>query len=451
MLFCAQAVYHSHNQKRLEALWKLGDLVPGGIAKIRFKLDTCTTRAMLSRTYELHSIFRLNKALKVAAATNSKASFLVGQDWKDMAEVESVLNEVGPVLLLVQSEHLFLGGMAAACVSRVIFKLKNGKLRVVDLDAVSPRHGTKTLPFIRTKQLAADFGPIGKEAHRRAVVEVERRFCGSTSEDVTNAEYRMTERQQMAAVLDIRCIVSPDIPASQKRLGVQLLRVEYISFAGRKEAHERSLVAQPVLVPHDEADEDDDDDDGGLEWLGTEQRAVTPKEVVREEDLDWAAKYGPEFDRAYSELAQYASKLDWKRHFAELRTDDFSGIKKFDAVDHLLHLDMGPHYRQMEAEPKFGLLPVMARASRASIAALPAESFCERIISAGNKVLTKDNIRADQGHTRALVRFSSIQRQRGDTLYASRCFFPFELVLTQYDMEIVFNALGNIKRFPYTL
>ena len=68
-----------------------------------------------------------------------------------------------------------------------------------------------------------------------------------------------------------------------------------------------------------------------------------------------------------------------------------------------MHLDVGPVYKKMESQPEFGLLPIMARSSRASIAALPAESFCERVISAGNLVLTKENLRLDPTRTEKMT------------------------------------------------
>jgi hypothetical protein len=74
----------------------------------------------------------------------------------------------------------------------------------------------------------------------------------------------------------------------------------------------------------------------------------------------------------------------------------------------------------MEDDPKFGLLPSLARASKASLAALPAESFCERVISAGGHVLTKKNLRMDQFRTEKVA----ILRINRDFLASMRLHYP---------------------------
>ncbi|KAJ1449394.1 hypothetical protein M885DRAFT_572808 [Pelagophyceae sp. CCMP2097] len=129
------------------------------------------------------------------------------------------------------------------------------------------------------------------------------------------------------------------------------------------------------------------------------------------------------FDNAYGHLVKLAKDFDWKASYPELQTAEWAEVKKFDAVDHLIHLDIGPIYKRMEQDPKFGLLGIMARASKASLAALPAESFCERIISAGNIVLTKENLRLDPKRTEkmALLRINRrfMQRMRLDFPKAS--------------------------------
>lgn len=52
---------------------------------------------------------------------------------------------------------------------------------------------------------------------------------------------------------------------------------------------------------------------------------------------------------------------------------------------------MGKLYKKIEGDSKFGYLPFISRSSRCNIGALAAQSVCERIISAGNIVMTDDN------------------------------------------------------------
>ena len=89
-------------------------------------------------------------------------------------------------------------------------------------------------------------------------------------------------------------------------------------------------------------------------------------------------------------MAEHGQEIDWRREFAndlkDLRED--STLEPLD----LMCLDIGRLYKGLEKErSKYGFLPTRARGSAAAIGALPAESFCERCISAGNLVMNKGN------------------------------------------------------------
>ena len=60
-----------------------------------------------------------------------------------------------------------------------------------------------------------------------------------------------------------------------------------------------------------------------------------------------------------------------------------------------MKLDIGKVYRQIEAmdtaRVQFGWIPTMASSSVGQIGALSAESYCERILSCANNVITKGN------------------------------------------------------------
>lgn len=68
---------------------------------------------------------------------------------------------------------------------------------------------------------------------------------------------------------------------------------------------------------------------------------------------------------------------------------------KLDLIDDLLPLDMGVLMRKLCKEPtsfeNFGYIPLMAGCSPYQIGSLNAESFCERVISACNLVMTTGN------------------------------------------------------------
>ena len=65
--------------------------------------------------------------------------------------------------------------------------------------------------------------------------------------------------------------------------------------------------------------------------------------------------------------------------------------KKCRVMEHLMPLNIGKLYKQIDNDERFGFLPVMARSSRCNIGSLMTESFCERVISAWNIVMTDVN------------------------------------------------------------
>jgi len=94
------------------------------------------------------------------------------------------------------------------------------------------------------------------------------------------------------------------------------------------------------------------------------------------------------FGEVFKNWIQYARSIDWRQEFPD-ELKDVPG--KLQVVSHLLQLHVGKLYKRLEGDKKYGYLPKLARASRGSIAFLPAESFCERVISCGNNVMDEGN------------------------------------------------------------
>ena len=126
--------------------------------------------------------------------------------------------------------------------------------------------------------------------------------------------------------------------------------------------------------------DDDDLDDWGVAFETTKEK---PKEPEKMPD------FKAEFDKVWPEWVRHARTINWMAQFKE-DLKEFEPNHKFKAVD-LLNLNISKLYREIADDKKFGFLPNLARASRGSIATLPAESLCERIISAANLVMTDGN------------------------------------------------------------
>jgi hypothetical protein len=93
-----------------------------------------------------------------------------------------------------------------------------------------------------------------------------------------------------------------------------------------------------------------------------------------------------EFEKVFSKWRRQA--IPWGELYpneANLR------VEKPDLIDDLMHLDMGVVYNSLLKQPEFGSLPLMASCSRGQLGNLNAESFCERILSCVNTVVTPGN------------------------------------------------------------
>eukprot|EP00173_Palmaria_palmata_P002154 Plantae.Rhodophyta-Palmaria_palmata.ctg23372.p1 GENE.Plantae.Rhodophyta-Palmaria_palmata.ctg23372~~Plantae.Rhodophyta-Palmaria_palmata.ctg23372.p1 ORF type:complete len:173 (+),score=24.69 Plantae.Rhodophyta-Palmaria_palmata.ctg23372:40-519(+) len=102
--------------------------------------------------------------------------------------------------------------------------------------------------------------------------------------------------------------------------------------------------------------------------------------------------YGVKFERVWHEWVKYAHGIDWRKEFPDsFGNAPGSSVRKVKVLEHLLPLNIGCLYTRIEGKDKCGFLPAMARASKCNIEALGAQSFCERIISAGNIVMTEGN------------------------------------------------------------
>ena len=86
--------------------------------------------------------------------------------------------------------------------------------------------------------------------------------------------------------------------------------------------------------------------------------------------------------------------IDWAAQFpdAKLPTQP-------DLVNDLMKLHMGIFYRKLIAsdpgQRSYGFIPLMAACSSGQIGALNSESFCKRVLSAGNLVVDEGNTLLD--------------------------------------------------------
>jgi hypothetical protein len=249
---------------------------------------------------------------------------------------------------------------------------------------------------------------VGAECARRAIVECERRFGGSKGEDPDDdIEITGTNRELMSALLDFRTLSGKYFGMAKMIHAKELLKAAYISFADTARLFEESKKPKvPSPAPAQAAAEEDEEhveheeEDFSAIWF--EELEVATPAVATAPEVNWEEVHSGEFRRVFANWLRFAKSINWRKEFAEeLKDKPTDG--KLDALD-LVSLNVGPLYLKLEgAFDKYGFLPVMARGSVASIGALPAESFCERCLSAGNLVMNKGNTLLPDGDVDMLV------------------------------------------------
>ena len=105
-----------------------------------------------------------------------------------------------------------------------------------------------------------------------------------------------------------------------------------------------------------------------------------------------------EFGRAFKAWRSKAAQVNYRQFFPVLRSKIIDGKnvdvdvnEELDLVADLMTIPIGKIYQDLLKDPKFGYLPLMAKASKGQIGTLNAESFCERCLSCANLVMTDGN------------------------------------------------------------
>ena len=107
-----------------------------------------------------------------------------------------------------------------------------------------------------------------------------------------------------------------------------------------------------------------------------------------------------------------------------------------------MELDMGMLYRKiMKSDPErkvYGLIPLMASCSYASLGALNAESFCERVLSAANLVVTDGNtlLAPEEVEMLSVLRMNRGYMENSRSKYAEEAKQQFKMtVVEEHEQE----------------
>jgi hypothetical protein len=368
------------------------------------------------------SIVRLYHGIEAFQFHHEPPWTLSGIDWESIVEVLAVFDVCAKLTTLVQTEKKMTAALSYFLKEDLLSSLRSSTFQVVDLPNVT---ASTVLP--KKAKKVADFTPLGREVLRKAIVEAERRFCGNRGEEPTGAHVELEERDKLSMLLDPRTVLGTHvrhIPGLLKEC-FQALQKEYVRYslgvsaykaekAAEKRAAKRKAADDAAAAAASATDADataavtevvppaEDVWDELLPPLPVteirvpDEAAVAQAQREREAEAE-AAKVEAiekEFVAAFRCFMERA-KVPWSQinEEAQLGLELPTGrdIVPLDLFDVDMSKVMKHLYFDVPDRGKYGHLPMMAMFSRGSIAANSAVSFCERINSAANLVVTKGN------------------------------------------------------------
>ena len=234
----------------------------------------------------------------------------------------------------------------------------------------------------------------------RAQLEAEWRYCGNEGEELTGNKVETAEQDKIALMLDPRTLIylkKVGIHSPERETLLSQLESEYVKYARiamdyqkKKEEVDTTQMNQRVETsPSGNSDDEDTmsvmsidsaeytDEDGSCMGQSGGSVIVTDRKIQ------------DEFEKVYKAYKGFCKRIDWKAEFAELKS-----MKIVSPLD-LWEVDVGKLFARMIKEDpnrlKYGYLPIMATALHGSVGAFLASSFCERINSVANLVVTDGN------------------------------------------------------------
>lgn len=252
--------------------------------------------------------------------------------------------------------------------------------------------GTK---ISRNTKNVSDFTSDGKECHRRAILEAERRWCTNSSEIVNNSDIVWGDREQLAVFLDLRLLANVNATLPE---GLQMQ-----SFAALKSMYMAEWITLNGHIYDDMEFQSSRETEKPVGFLEAclKQGECDDQHVYgersRDADTFKSMHAAREFHSSFKRWTELAAKVQEKLVVVQddavanaIGGEDLSIEAKLWAT---IKFDASEYYVLAEKQRKsYGLFPLLARKI---VGNLMSESFCERVISVANDVLTKGNTLLD--------------------------------------------------------
>lgn len=168
---------------------------------------------------------------------------------KLLAEFEGTLDISKTMSTLAQSEACsFAAAYGPALKSTTLHRLQKDELRVVDTAILHAVLAQTRIKIISELQMSETWQHTA--LNRARFVEAERRWCGNTSEVVVGCfAANMSDREQIAILLDSRILKGSGLTLIGFAAGEQLLEEAYIGFGKRALMHEIEKEEREATLP----------------------------------------------------------------------------------------------------------------------------------------------------------------------------------------------------------
>lgn len=347
--------------------------------------------------------------------------------------MEGILYAVKGLTTLAQKEDGYLGAYRPLLVQSAITKLQKDTIPVLRLGECTPKKSSEGVytPQQRHDKEVKNFTPASKELRRRVLLEIQRRFCGNTTEEVDDTlTYVYSKRDYLCSFLDPRVLHWLEDKDAKKAL--EFFISEYVEFGlnafkynldkQRREEPAVSPAVSPAAAPAAAAPATLPAVSEVRSATGLVFGKVTADDLFGP-DITQAVEVDLEEERKKQLLVEasvvaknwfiYTDKehLDWKKIDPQVKLqsptknpeedivdeEDDGAMSQPDPVEELIDADVAQVFRNIinsdaDTKKSLGLIPLMASCSRGQLAALTSESFCERCISAANNIVNKQNM-----------------------------------------------------------
>lgn len=370
---------------KIDGLHKICHAV--GCAAIKFDIDLSHTRIAAVRELLVSVLRQAPGMIAYSRTSTEKAAQVHSSHFQVAAELEAVVNVVGKITTLKQSEVALTGGYKPVFRAVLDAALSREPVQVLDVANM-----TAAARPPRREINIGDMTDVGQRSFTRAHAEFERRY--------TQEGARMRPQDLIAFACDPRLLpraaqylkaeeiiwMDKAISDAYVDYGLKIKRLEHtalvlehaapvVSAAGNGEAAQS--VAKGLFAAVSCSDDESADESG--------QPAVAPILGFDEEAAKTALQ--EEFKEIWPAWQKLGKTIDYGALVGDADHLPARGKKwrELDAVKDLLNINIIPLLINLAESSQYGFLPKLALSV---IGKNQSSSFCERINSAGKLVMT---------------------------------------------------------------